>query len=672
MASYGSTWLNVAAASGSYDSGVRILAEWSTVSQSVANNSSVIRITLKIVTGQWGAMYGSATQWANVNCAGWNQSSSYTIQQGSNQTRQIFAGEWTIGHNTDGSGSFWADFNASFNMSFNGWVGTVYGSISGTLDTIPRASTPSVSGTLEMGSEITIKTNRAASIFTHTLKYNFQNHQAVIAENVTDSTTWTPDLETFAPWLTNAGEADCKIICNTYNGSQLIGTKEITFKLRVPPSVMPTMSSVFIGDAEGLFGLYGNAYVQNKSSVYVTISAAGVYGSTIAKYEATMDGVTATGNPVALGTPSQTGSRTITVKVTDTRGRSVSATRTITVAEYFAPSISAASAYRYNTMTEDEDDESTTVLASLTASACNVNLAGANTLKTEIYSRLKNADEWTPAEEWVESTVGQSMTYTATHSDQIAGCSEANRYEFRFVASDGLGGSTELILEVGTAQPVMDLKADGEGMGLFSIADKQGVKIGKPVFLTKESKIATESDAGEWLDAMTLQENGRLLFPNHPTLANASYLLGQLASGNATRLLGINENDQVELNWTQGAMRGRVWKTLWEGNCAVGSKITVPELPYYNFILVHVEDPTCLSPVPCVRRDFQMDSGINSTFYGCMVDDYNTERDPWVFVTRLETYNGVGTSLTNASTFIANIKVGNTFNHSISKIVGIF
>lgn len=587
MATSGSATVNVASAGGSYANGVRLRLSWEERSQSVANNTTTVRFTLQVITGQYGAMQGSAQQTWKISCAGKSTSGHFTIQQGNSTTKTLETWDVVIKHESDGTGSFSATFSASFNMNFNGWVGTKSGSLKGTLERIARASTPSVSGTLRLGSAITIKTNRASSSFTHTLRWSWAGHSGTIATGVGASTTWTPSIATFAPYLTDATSATCTITCVTYSGSTNIGSKTKTFTLSIPTSVRPSISAVALSDSTGLHGTYGS-YVQNMSNITAAITASGSYGSTISSYRTTMDGITASGRNAALGKPANSGTRKVAATVTDSRGRTATMTVNASVVPYTAPSVTSASAYRYDAATGQEDDESTTARAEFTASWWNIAGAGTNTLTSTIYYRAKGSSSWTQIGQWHDNPTGGAVACTASHSATVSNASETSRYEFRMVLSDAVGSTVETTVEVGTAQPFMDWKGDGEGMAFFAIADQFGIKMGKPIYLAKESAIKAEASDGTWHDIIKLQGNGRMILANHPSLENDSFLTAMLSSGNVTRLIGLNSSNKVELNWTTGGMRGRVYKEIWSGSYTHSSTgtITVPELPYYNVILL--------------------------------------------------------------------------------------
>lgn len=76
--------------------------------------------------------------------------------------------------------------------------------------------------------------------------------------------------------------------------------------------------------------------------------------------------------------------------------------------------------------------------------------------------------------------------------------------------------------------------------------------------------------------------NTPYIFTNHICLRNGQAITGLLTSGGLSIMLRMNTSNQVELTWTSGGLRGRVWKTIWSGTLSQGGTITISELPYYN------------------------------------------------------------------------------------------
>ena len=102
----------------------------------------------------------------------------------------------------------------------------------------------------------------------------------------------------------------------------------------------------YCGDALGTFT--GAFYVRTRSKLSVSITAAGAQGSNISAYRTIIDSVTYSGASFTTNTLITAGSLTMTVTVTDSRGRTASTARTVTVLDYSPPSLSQFTAERCN------------------------------------------------------------------------------------------------------------------------------------------------------------------------------------------------------------------------------------------------------------------------------------------------------------------------------------
>ena len=593
-------------------------------SQNVTNNTS--NVTAWIDAVSTGGSYNHLNPGGTVQFGG-NASGRYNFNHNfnANTTTRIYTRTFNVTHNADGTGKVTMSGQFVTNVS----SGTVYCSATKTLTTIPRASTPTVTGTKQLGSKMTINTNRASSAFTHTLKWSWAGKSGTIGTGVTTSKTWTPSISTFAPYLTNATSSTCTITCDTYNGSTKIGSKTTSFTLSIPSSVIPTVSDISPSDSTDYYSTFG-AYVQNKSIVKVGIDSAGIYGSSIKSRIArfSYNSEWATGAlPINIGIPNRSGTVTIQAQVMDTRSRnSATKSETISVAAYSVPSLSGTSAMRYNTTTDMEDDESTTVRVHVVGSATNVNNANLNSATVTIKYKLHSSETWTTAE-------SREGGYSWNYNFDISNISESSSYDIQVVATDQIGGTATWTGQIGTATPVMDFKADGEGVAFFAISDKPGVKIGSTsVTLKNNADIDFENADGTSYTAITNADGipvvkrtsvyngpalyfnqdfknlyfkndsganqkiiskysndtvGRLRFDQHVIMANAQWIQGQLTSGSLVNILRMNTSNRVELNWTSGGVRGRHDKKLWSGTWSHNSSVTLSELPYYNALKIY-------------------------------------------------------------------------------------
>lgn len=546
-------------------------------SQNVANNTS--SVTISVTVTSWGNTYNNYGAPGSISFGGnISGSRSFTAKFGKNANVTVFSETFTVSHNSDGT----ASVSASASIKTNTSAGTITANASRTLSTIPRASEPTVSGTRELGSAITINTNRKASGFTHTLRYRFNNggNTGTIASGVTVSHEYTLPMD-FANSVTNATSFNFAVICDTYNGATLIGTKETIITVSIPSSVVPTFESSSVTDAAGYLATYG-AYVQGKSNVRATATAEGAYGSTITGITASLDGLSASGangSTLTLGAPPTTGARTVQLVATDSRGRTITGTKAITVVAYANPTLNS-SAYRCDTSTGEEDDESTTVRVLVSGSVHNVNSKGINTGTVKIEYKLETAEVWTTA-----NTANRGQTFS--FNLDITGMATDKRYNIRVTVTDKFGVSAEIGLMIMTAQPVLDFHRSGHGIGIGVVANQENLlDIGYDMLARGEVDMSLDSqmafNGAPFLQPQ--QSTGRPTIVNHIGLANGMWLQGQLASGNFTNMLRMNESGEVELNWTSGGLKGRVFKKLWEGKWSSGS-LTVSEIPYYSQLL---------------------------------------------------------------------------------------
>lgn len=181
-------------------------------------------------------------------------------------------------------------------------------------------SQPSVSSSsVNMGSAVTIYTNRVSTATTHTLLYTFGNVSGTIATSVGSSVSWTPAL-TLAAQIPNATSGVCTITCQSYNGGTLTGTRTCTLTLNVPSTVAPTISTVTVSDTNNTVATKIGAYVKMLSTLSVEITAAGTQGSTVSSYRTSLDGVNYTEASFTCSKRlSASGDLTLTVTVTDSK-----------------------------------------------------------------------------------------------------------------------------------------------------------------------------------------------------------------------------------------------------------------------------------------------------------------------------------------------------------------
>ncbi len=331
---------------------------------------------------------------------------------------------------------------------------------------------------LDMGTTITIYTNRQSSIATHTVRYSFFSESGLIAVGVEDVCAWTPPIS-LAAQIPNATSGWGTILCDTYVNGSLVSTNTCAFQLTVPASVVPSISNVAFSEAtSGVADRFGG-YVRTRSKLSVSITAAGAQGSSISSYRTSIDGVTYSGASFTTNTLNTAGNLTMTVTVTDSRGRTASATRTVTVLDYSPPSLSQFTAERCSEDGTSAQTDGTKVRISAKASASSVGCK--NTLSCIVYYKLSSA------ESWVSAVTLTPSDYVITATNQLLSPTfdALSSYDIKIRVQD-VFYYIEQTVSIGTKQVMMDFYKDGSGIAFGKVAENAGkVEFGWPLLLSE-------------------------------------------------------------------------------------------------------------------------------------------------------------------------------------------
>lgn len=207
------------------------------------------------------------------------------------------------------------------------------------------ASTISFSSTsVNLNTAVTISIARASTNMTHDLTYAFGSLSGQsIGTGIGTSKSWTPAYA-LAAQIPSATSGTCTVTCTTKIGTATVGTTTKTLTLKVPnnSTTQPTISSVTLAPSSSLSSPFNTIFIANYTKLRATITASAYQSATISSYSVTVDGKTKSqsSSPVTTANNLTTsGTITVTIKVTDSRGFAKSTTRTITVYEYNEPSV---------------------------------------------------------------------------------------------------------------------------------------------------------------------------------------------------------------------------------------------------------------------------------------------------------------------------------------------
>lgn len=402
---------------------------WTARDPDIANNKTTIDWTLK------GAGVGQSgyydTQNIKVTIDGATVY-NFPLSEGDVQLWNgtvVKTGSYTFIHNDDGTRSF----NVYVEAGIYVWAVNCTGSATFTLDTIARASQPSLvtwpdstANVGNFGETFSIHMNRKASGFTHTVRYEYGDRKGTIATKVETGTTWAVPLS-FMNDIPENTSASGRIYVDTYNGNTLIGTKYTGFTVTVPASVKPSCSAT-LEDVNRIDDLYGSPVV-SLSKIKVTVSATPAYSSPIAAYSITIDGAKYNAATATTGLLQNEGDSVVKVTVTDKRGRTSDAwTYTMRVQGYAAPSISRLTVKRCNADGTENDQGA---YVQVTFSAAIDGKGGYNTAAYTLKYKNPSASSWTNID-----MSDLANVYETTNKTVIFAADDSNSYDVELTVAD--------------------------------------------------------------------------------------------------------------------------------------------------------------------------------------------------------------------------------------------
>lgn len=306
---------------------------------------------------------------------------------------------------------------------------------------------------------ITLAISGATNVLRHTAVWSFGSYTETSSVAVGSNSATLTVPTTWNNAIPNATNGTATVTLNTYYGDTLIGLNSYSFTVSVPSSAVPSLgnpsAAIYSSPISGI-------YIQGKSKVTITSGAAsGVYGSSIVSYAISGSNLYYSGASSSATSDfiNDSGTRTYTVTVTDSRGRTASKTVSIYVYPYSPPSVSSYSAIRTNSSgTASETGTSIQVTCS-----CACSDLGPET------GTKRNAVTWAwkykavSSSTWTDGYSGLTSGVTS-RKDSVA--SGSNLYQVQITATDTVGSTAIITIDVLVVGYTMFFKKGGNGIGI--------------------------------------------------------------------------------------------------------------------------------------------------------------------------------------------------------------
>lgn len=270
---------------------------------------------------------------------------------------------------------------------------------------------------------------------------------------------------------------------------QYVGSYTYGYAYAVPDSAVPTISSLTVEAVNSNSVLNGwGIYVYGKSQARITINgAAGAYGSTIKTYSIETDPSigSSTTSSLLTGILYRTGTINITAKVTDSRGRSATATQSIYIYPYSAPYFTENKAYRCQS--NGTRDEVSGTYAYLKSYFTYYSLGGRNSVSANMVLKQVGGSNL------VNRTITTGTEYILGSGSLVSDAA----YQITITLTDTVGGVTTYTAEIPSAAYIMHIKKGGKAVGFgMAAGEDETVSFGWPVKLSTPLEVTQGGTGG--------------------------------------------------------------------------------------------------------------------------------------------------------------------------------
>lgn len=456
-----------------------------TATQNVGANTSTISYKVEAAGGNAGWYMCGPCKVVVAGKTVYNNTGRWKQYKGT-----LHSGTITVRHNNNGTASFSASISSAIYYYADG---TGNGSKTWSLNTIPRASQPSVNtwpdtvSSVNIGDSITIHMNKKAS-FTHKVTATFGNKTEVVTNSCVDNVVWNGfTLAKFAGQIPNATSGTLTFTVDTMNGSKKIGTKTVSVTANLPSTVVPSCSISSLTNTNNSFGCYAKLL----SGVKVKPTAAGVYGSTIRTLKISVtdmnDKTASSGTEYTFDPFQKIGSKKITVSATDSRGRSAITSMNITVVDYSFPTARISASRGTGSTTNNFVADDTGDHAKISSIGSVSGISG-NTITPILQYKVASQTAWT--------NIPVSASSTSFNDTCIISVSDTQAYDIRLIVRDKAGREAIATMTLSNGFATMDYKAGGDGIAFGKTANRAGIDCAMLIRILKGMQLMNETTSG--------------------------------------------------------------------------------------------------------------------------------------------------------------------------------
>lgn len=460
----------------------RNASAWITWSSTTSGTSSIVTadLTTDISSYTYAGTYGELSVGGASNSGNVGDSGTYW-----GEARYLCSCQTTVAHDSSGNATVY--IGGYVKISGGSYSGaTMSGGATVTLDHIEmvqaKATTPVLSSnSVDAGGSLRVTLSANKSGLTHDMTWSFGSLSGTLCTKGGSGTYTLSPGYNFAAQIPYATSGVGTITCVTYNGSTQVGTKTVSFTVRIPDNdtTKPQISSFTVEPVNtGLPDALSGLYIQGVTKIKGTYSASSAY-SGVRSYQLIGSGLSeGSGNP-GTANLGQSGTISVVGRVTDNRGyyRDSSA-KSITVLAYSKPTASAYPGESGVVCCRCDSGGNRTsngiyllIRAKKVWQSLNVNGTDQNSAKLEYRIKPAVSESWG---NWVTLLdYSSSAAYISTVLSNVVSNAKVS-YDVQLRVSDKLGEGPALEMSVPTEDVVAHVKSNGKGVAFFGYSQKDG------------------------------------------------------------------------------------------------------------------------------------------------------------------------------------------------------
>jgi len=511
----------------------RFYLSWQLSSQDISGNSSNIKWQAGVEIDNNGYLGSNSTKINSIHINGGSSVGSGTWSGLSgNGKHQLKSGSKWVDHNSDGT--------KTISLDISGWFiddGNFSGSGSYTLPTIPRNSqvTTNDSGHYDLGTALTIYTNRKSSSFTHTITLRMDNSSGAVLQTINSvgsSVVWTPTSSQITTMQNHIPTANSlKLYIDQYNNQvKAHSNVTVTAYLR---DASPTFDTFTYKDSNTtVTAITGNdqVLVKGQSTLEVDIPATdkmtAIKGASEDHYAIAYDGSSQLVAYDAVNTvsasfsaPATIGTRTIQVTAYDSRNNATKASQDVIVYDYAAPTITTTLT-RENNFGTDTTVHIEGTYTPLVIGGANKNSLTTGTLQYRYQEDLGTWGSWTTVAFTADTVNG---AYSVT--DFVVALDNTKKYNFEFHISDKFGQvTTTNSVDVGTPIMFVGQNNGAASVGINKMPENGALDVAGDVY-SNGSKLIGQ-DTTDTLTNKDLSDSSNKVFRSWETNNTSNITIG--------------------------------------------------------------------------------------------------------------------------------------------------